>query len=138
MVHLAAEDCIAPSACLLEYLRRNFTLNETILKPGQSTGFVSESSKSDGHSSALELIWSEGFSHGEIVLSPRRQREICRKMRLQECRILREEQQKATSEKPPVPLCSDAPASPIGLRVRSCSEPYARSRPGSPPMVRLC
>lgn len=138
VVHLAAEDCISPSACLLEYLRQNFTLNETILKPGQSTEFVSESSKSDGHSSALELIWSEGFSHGEIVLSPTRQREICRKMRLQECRILREEQQKATSEKPPVSSCSNAPASPIGLRVRSCSEPYARPRPGSPPMVRLC
>jgi hypothetical protein len=40
----------------------------------------------------LELIWSEGFSHGEIeiVLSTARQQEIFKRMFIQECRIFAE------------------------------------------------
>ncbi len=36
-----------------------------------------------GHSSTIELIWSEGFAHGQIVLSPSRQREIAKRIFLQ-------------------------------------------------------
>jgi len=48
-------------------------------------------SASKGHSSTLELVWSEGFAHGQIIASPSRQREIARRMFLQECRIFAEE-----------------------------------------------
>mmetsp|Transcript_34884 Transcript_34884/g.44980 ORF Transcript_34884/g.44980 Transcript_34884/m.44980 type:complete len:167 (-) Transcript_34884:359-859(-) len=50
------------------------------------------SGKNTGSKNTLELIWSEGFSHGEIVLSTARQHEIFKRMFIQECRIFAEGQ----------------------------------------------
>ena len=45
---------------------------------------------SKGRSSTLELIWSEGYTHGQIIASPARQRDIAKTMWIQECRIFAE------------------------------------------------
>jgi pimeloyl-ACP methyl ester carboxylesterase len=55
------------------------------------------SGKNKGSKCTLELIWSEGFSHGEIVLSTARQREIFKRMFIQECRIFAEDQGRGKS-----------------------------------------
>jgi pimeloyl-ACP methyl ester carboxylesterase len=56
-------------------------------------------SSSKGHSSTLELIWSEGYWHGQIIASPARQRDIAKTMWIQECRIFAEMTHATASKK---------------------------------------
>mmetsp|Transcript_31685 Transcript_31685/g.71248 ORF Transcript_31685/g.71248 Transcript_31685/m.71248 type:complete len:504 (+) Transcript_31685:301-1812(+) len=64
-----------------------------------SASSSSSSSSSTGKgcpSSTLELIWSEGFDHGEVVCDTKRQHEIAQRMYIQECRIFAEEEKFAS------------------------------------------
>lgn len=153
VVHLAGEDSIAPSKFVRQYLQAHFSLNETVLLPGETTA-SSEAAAADKDparpssgptsSATVELIWSEGYSHGQVVCSPSRQREIFKCMFVQECRILAEEKatEKGAVAAPPPPQKM------LRSRVRSSSAPVIdtaqRSRwmsseePDSPPIVRLC
>jgi hypothetical protein len=146
VVHLAGQDSIAPSKFVRQYLQAHFSLNETVLLPGETTSEATADKEparapsGPTSSATLELIWSEGYSHGQVVCSPSRQREIFKCMFVQECRILAEE--KAT-EKVATP-----PQRTLRSRIRSSSAPVIdtthRSRwmsseePDSPPIVRLC
>lgn len=60
VVHLASADRIAPAALQREYLR---------------------------HCKNVELIYSEGFRHGQILFSLKKQQELARRMFLQEARL---------------------------------------------------
>jgi len=74
VVHLAGGDEIAPVALVRSYLQQSFENSASQDKPWSN----------------LEVVWSEGYSHGQILASLQTQSEFARRMFLQECRLFAE------------------------------------------------
>lgn len=75
VIHLASGDEIAPVSQIREYIAESF--GRKVSRDGRNSPTGSE----------LELIWSDGFSHGQLIYSMHRQKDVARAMFLQEARI---------------------------------------------------